>query len=105
MANLWYIRNTNIVELDELHDDENDVYLDGSATVQLSMQKNGVDVAGHPWPLTMTYIGANGKFRGKPSNNLVLLDRDEVDITVTVSLGGAIGEWSETVPVRERGDH
>jgi len=104
MTSLWFLRNLNIVELYDLHDDENNVYLDGAATVQLTIKKGGAEVSGQVWPMTMDYVGPNGIFRGKVGD-LDLVERDEIDITVTVTLNGESNEWNETVRVRERGDH
>lgn len=104
---LIYLRNTNTVELDELKNEEDGVYFTGATEVKLTVKDlDGVDVVGQVWPVTMTYIGANGKFRGRVNHDVTIIDGAEYDIVVTVfdSGTGIYGEWNDTATARVRGD-
>lgn len=107
MSDLWYIRNTNTIELAALKNDETGVLIDGSYTVRVTMSKGGVNVSGQTWPLALVYNGdaANPRFIGRGSHLLELVDGQEYDLKFEAfSVADDVyGEWNAVVTAKVRG--
>jgi len=108
MSDLWFIANTNTVELSELTNDETGELLGASYTVRMTMSKDGTEVAGQAWPLVLNYDNsdpAEPKFIGRGSHLLELIDYEEYDVKFEAfnAGDGVYGEWNDVVTARIRG--
>lgn len=102
---LIYDKNTNTVELSELMNMEDSVFVGASATVQLSVSDlDGVDIAGQVWPTTMTNIAA-GTWRARVSHLCTFTQGEQVKLRVDVTDAdsGLVGKWTGEALVVERG--
>ncbi|MBI3771463.1 MAG: hypothetical protein HY272_01970 [Gammaproteobacteria bacterium] len=107
MPELLYIRNTNTIELAQLKNAESGALLDGAYTVRATIKSGGVNVSGDSWPVALTYAGANGRFVGRVSHQLVLTDGTEYDLIVEAFsvTDNVYGEWNDKVTAAVRGQN
>ena len=98
----FFIRNTNMVELDELRDNAG-VYLN-AATVEVTIKdSDGVNVVGETWPVSMVYVAAsNGTYRGFVSSSVTVLEEDVLKAIISATDSGLTGEWNIDLRVVER---
>jgi len=100
--------NTNTVELSELKNDETGDPLGAGYTVRMTMSKDGTEVVGQTWPLTLGYDNsdpAEPKFIGRGSHELLLVDGDEYDVKFEAfNVGDNVyGDWNDVITARIRG--
>jgi len=102
-----YTGNTNVVEIDQLKNDIDNIYLDNNAVVQLTVYDGVNEMAGQVWPVTMSYIGADGLFRVLLNSSLAFVHRKEYKLVVTSTDAGSglDGQWSDIVTAYDRGDN
>lgn len=58
-----FVGNTNNLEINGLKSEVEDTFLNDATITVTIKDANGVDVAGEPWPQTMTYLaGSDGNY-------------------------------------------
>src|SRR5262245_59463288 len=87
MSDLIYIENTNVIELNGLHNEITGSY-QNAATVEARIQYCGEDVEGQSWPVTLDYItDSNGDYRGLLDAALELRDGRQYTAVVVATAG------------------
>lgn len=99
-----FVGNTNVLLLSGLHSEVDGVYINNAAVSVTVKDKDGTELAGVTWPLTMDYVAAsNGNYR------VFLADDAELGagvqyVAYIVADGGVnkIGSWQFNFTARDR---
>ena len=108
MSGLLYMLNDNRLLLRGAHTYDADgvkVYLDGSATVQVTLTDTAnVAITGETWPIALAYLmDSQGDFQGVLRNELVLQEGQTVYATVEIDNGtDQFGSLRGTLLVQRR---
>ena len=94
MAEVIFFKNDNIIELTGLKDAITDTEIN-SATVTVTLKdKDGVDVTGETWPLTMAAVGSGGTYRATLQDTLGVTLLDQYTAEIDVTDAGTTAKWS-----------
>jgi hypothetical protein len=101
-CSLFYIGNSNVIELQTLTNSATEV-VDTGATVTVTMKDSaGEDVVGDTWPLAMTHVSA-GLYRATMDDGLVLDHHDTYTAFVEAAgSGGEVGHWECDIRAENR---
>lgn len=81
-----YLANDNLLELQGLTNVANAAYVNTATVSATVVDKNGTNVAGQSWPLTLSYVTAsNGNYRGTLEDALSLTENEDYTVRVAVS--------------------
>ncbi|MGH8626450.1 MAG: hypothetical protein ACREYC_14670 [Gammaproteobacteria bacterium] len=84
-----YLANDNLLELQGLTNAASGAYVNDATVTATVVDKNGANVAGGSWPLTLAYVAAsNGKYRGTLQETLTLTEGQDYTAKVTVAGAG-----------------
>jgi hypothetical protein len=80
--------NDNLLELVDLKDVVADTFVNAAAVTVTLVDKDGVEVAGTTWPLTMDYVASSdGQYRATLLDTLTLIPDDLYTAQITVNDG------------------
>lgn len=83
-----YLANDNLLELQGLQNAATAAYVNNATVTATVVDKNGANVAGQSWPVTLSYVSAsNGNYRGTLEDALALTEGE--DYTARVAISGA----------------
>lgn len=84
-----YVANDNLLELQGLQNAATAAYVNTATVTATVVDKNGANVAGQSWPLTLGYVAAsNGNYRGTLEDTLSLAANEDYIARVAVSGAG-----------------
>ncbi len=103
MAELAYIANDNIIELDELRDVDDAYQNAGTVTLIDVIDEGGNPVAGISLPLPLAYVaGSDGRYRCTLQDTAALADGATYLAIVTVDAGGLQARFEIPFTARTR---
>lgn len=102
-ADIYYLNNSHLVELDGLRNAADDSYVN-DATVAVSIKDAaGVNLSGETWPVVLAYVAASdGKYQANVASALSISKGDIVTLYFTATAAGMDAEWQEIREVRAR---
>jgi hypothetical protein len=104
MTQVIFNKNDNLLELVELKDVVADTFVN-TATVSVTLvDKDGVEVSGETWPLTMLYVAAsNGIYRATIIDTLTLIVDALYTAQITANDGAnRLAYWEFPIRVETR---
>ncbi len=100
--NIIYIGNSNVVELETLHDSISDAVITDATVTATMVNDSDVLVSGESWPISLSHDGG-GTYRATMSENLVLVKNNKYWIEITATgTGGEVGYWLLKVTAADR---
>lgn len=102
---IYYYKNDTLLEVSGLSDEATDAYINNATITAVVKDKDGAQVAGQSWPLTLAYVAASdGDYRGVLEDTLAVEIGDSLMAEVTIDGGsGRKAFWRMPVKVRQRG--
>ncbi len=90
------ILSDNVVELSGLKNEITGAFINNATVTAKVVDRNGVDVAGQSWPVTLTYVSSSdGVYRGTLSDSMSLARFDLYTVQVTASAGAGLQQYWE----------
>ena len=103
MAALFEL-NDQCVTLSGLVDKVSGAFIN-DATAAVTITRDGVEVGGENWPLSMPYqTGSDGNYTGVIESTVEIVDGEKVTVSIDVTTpAGGNANFKQVVPVKSRG--
>ena len=103
-VNLYAGNNTILVELTGLTNDRTDAEInDATVECTITVTRTGEEVTGETWPVVMDAVGSGGDYQATISADSDIDAGVEYTITIAITSGTNLAEFSETVRAKARG--
>lgn len=95
MTEIIFVANTNLLQLLELKNEQDNTFQNTAAVTVTIQDENGVNVVGQTWPLTLPFVPAsNGNYEERLPSTVTLLGAKCYTAIIDADAGGGlIGHW------------
>lgn len=101
--NVVLIANTNVLELRGLKNAVSGGFINTATVVATLEDKNGVDVAGETWPITLAYqINSDGCYSSNLNSALSLAADERYKLTLVAQGEGLDATWTQFIKATNR---
>jgi len=103
-SQILFTLNDMILELQGFKDVVADTFINNATVTVTLVDKDGTNVAGETWPLTMVFVGAsNGVYRATLKDTLTVTLGEVLTAQISANGGAGLqGRWDLPIVVKER---